>query len=929
MSGHKVFSAVFALVIGMMAAMTNSGYAQGNTVPVDFPEFSDSVAVGYEFRHKENVTSAVAGVKYEDFTDGNHQDASDMIRGKIAGLSIVRSSGDPTASSIIRLRGTSTIACSLDPLVLVDGLPGDMRTVAPEDIVDISVLKDASAAAIYGTRGANGVILITTRSGRRGGGVNVSYSGYVSVSAFSGKMEFMTAEDVRAGITNLKDMGHDTDWLGEISSQGFTHSNHLSISGGTESAAYAASVSYRDEKGVINSTGISDLKMTFDVSQYLFGDMLKLDLNIVKSIRKNPLSDPEVAYRLAVIRNPTEPVYALDSDGNPDPDRGYYESPMVYNYFNPVSYINEQIGDSQCELTNLSAGVTFEPVKGWQTNLMLASHRTNQVLQNYYTSYHYSNYYTWIGSASADEYNGSATKSQSNSTRDYIELTSRYDNVWGAHRLSALAGYSYNYNESAGFSAWNSGFPTESFLYNSLNTGTNYTLDSAGNFGRPIVGVGSYKSYNKLVGMFGRISYGYDDRYNVAVSVRREQASFFGDNYKWAVFPSASASWNVHNERFMEKDGHWLSTLRIRAGWGRTGLFPTGVSNSGFVSADIDQDLRCETSEETNIGLDLGFLGDRLNLTVDLYDKTSSDVLYNFASVLPPFVSTALINVSVMNNKGAELLLSVIPVRNKDFEWVSALTMSYNSNRLVALGNDEYTHAGFQYVAELPGPLHVYTQRVLEGEELGNFWGPKSFGGVTSDGKWIVEYPDGTWVPALHHEIGEFQKIGNGVPDVIFNWGNSFSYKGFNLSFQLGGQLGFDILNYQRLFYQNNSIQYIPLKSAADLHPVYDLETKQPTGEYVALSAHQPVMYISEFIEKGDYVKLDNLTLGYSFNTKKSRHVRTARIYISGDNLAVLTDYSGIDPEISTINPFWGAGLDEYDKYPSISSLTFGVNLTF
>ena len=914
--------AALALLMGT-TVFSGWSYAQDKAAS---QHFADTVAIGYGTQSRNDLTTAVADVKSEDFTSGNIQDASDMIRGKVAGLVITKSSGDPGATSVIRLRGAASIHGDLAPLILVDGRPGDMNTVAPENIADISVLKDASAAAIYGSRAANGVILITTKSGRRGCNASVSYSGYVAVSAFKGKAAFMTAEDIRAGLTNFEDMGYETDWLGEISRPGFTHNNYLSMSGGTGSTTYAASISYRDEQGVIRSTGNNDLRMTFDVSHYLFDDILKINLNLVKGIHKNTIADPTFAYRQALIRNPTAPVYALNPAGEPDATLGYHEEYRRFQYYNPVSILNEQTGDTQGEWTNISGNITLEPVKGWKTNIMLATHRTNSVTQSYLSSLYYTNHMQWGYSGDSSGYNGSASKNQSNSIRNYIELTSRYDNVWGVHRLSALAGYAFNSNVYQGFSAWNSDFPTEAFLYNSLGSGSNYILDSDGRLRRLLAGASSYKYDDKLSGFFGRVSYGYDDRYNVAVSFRREQDSDAGANYKWGNFPAASASWNIHNEGFMT-DAHWLSIFRLRAGWGMTGIIPDTSS-----AQTVNPDLHWETSNEINIGVDMGLFADRLSFSLDLYDKTTSGLLYNYGVNLGNNLHTsAFANVGVMNNKGVELAVNAVPVRTNDFEWVSALTMSHNRNTLVSLSDDVYTTPDYLNTGTLADPVSVPSHRIEVGKAIGGFWGLKSVGGVSENGKWIVEIPRGEWVE-YSSELNDDQYrqyLGSGVPQVNLSWGNTFRYKGFDLGIQLVSQLGFHILNTQRMFYQNNSIAYNRLKTAADPLPVYDLATKQATGAERTLSGVQSQVFISEFLERGDYVKLDNVTLGYTFNTKKNKHVKAARLYLSGDNLAVLTGYSGLDPEIAGGNPFWGAGVDERDKYPSIRSLIFGVNLTF
>lgn len=919
----------------------------------DILALDDAVVIGYGTQRKGDITSAVASVKSEEFLIGNIHDASELIRGKVAGLSITKSSGDPNAGSTIRLRGVTTINGDLTPLILVDGVPGDMGTVAPENIADITVLKDASAAAIYGTRGANGVILITTKTGRREESVTVNYSGYVSTSHFGKKADFMDYHGIVDKLTALPDDGYSTDWLGEITRPGFTHNNSLSISGGTKSTTFSGNVSYRGEQGVIKSTDSQDLKMGFDLSQYLFNDILRINLNIVKGLHKNSISDPAYAYRQALIRNPTSPVYV-----NNDPEQGYMEEIGRFQYYNPVSILNEQTGDTQSEWTNLTGNITLEPIKGWTTNLMLSTHRSNSMSESYRSSYYYDNYKEWYTDESKKPmYNGSASKSQYNGREDYLEITSKYEHTWDKHRFSGMVGYSYNYNVYEGFGASNSGFSSEKFLYNNLGNGRyaeiiepditeKATLKKYG-------GVSSYKNDNTLIGFFGRISYGYDNRYNVLVSFRREGSSKFGNNHKWGNFPSVSLGWNIMNETFMSNTRDWLSNLKLRLGWGMTGIIP-GSSYASLVayeysgkfynpvSGNWEKALRAsqnpnleigwETSSEFNVGVDFGFWNGRLYGSVDVYDKTTTGLLYWFDVPLPPNKFNAtLANVGIMNNKGFEILLGGIPVQTRDFEWSSTLTMSHNSNKLVSLSNDLYQTSEWMNVGGISDPVSVSTHRVVVGEATGRFWGLKSIHGVSSNGKWIIELPDGTWTEATteYNDDPYRQWLGSGVPSLIYSWGNHFRYKGFDLNIQLSGALGFMILNNQRLFYQNNSIQYNRLKSAATELPVYDLETKQPTGEYKKLGTGQTQMFISEFLEHGDYLKIDNVTFGYTFNTKNVKLIKEARVYLSGNNLFCLTGYSGLDPEIENGNPFWGAGIDDRDKYPTIRSITFGVNLTF
>ena len=511
------------------------------TLKEDTEVMDEVVVIGYGTQRKGDVTSAIASVKAEDFTVGKVGDAADLIKGKVAGLSIAKGSGDPNATSAIRLRGVISVNGSTTPLILIDGVEGDLSTVAPENIEAIDVLKDASAAAIYGTRGANGVILITTKTGKREAHTTASYSGYVSASQFGKKLDFMTAEDVRAGKTNFTDKGYDTDWLDAISRTGFTHNHNFNISGGTKQTTYSADFTYRKEDGVIMNTYAEDIRMRFDVSHWMLNDMLKVNLNMVKKWHKNSATnatatDQSNIYRQAIARNPTAPIY--NEDGSYNEDFG------VNYYYNPVGMLEERLGNYTYEETRAAGNITFEPIKGWQTNLMLATSRFGAHDKGYNTSDYYGN--------QLNQWTGYAYHTNSESFQNNLELTSKYDLNVGKHRMNAMVGYSYQYYKYEQNYANNYNFPTDFFQWNNLGIGQALKEGKAG--------MGSSASENTLIGFFARVSYAYDNRYNLLVSVRREGSSKFGDNNKWGTFPSASLGWTISNEEFM-KGITWLTLI--------------------------------------------------------------------------------------------------------------------------------------------------------------------------------------------------------------------------------------------------------------------------------------------------------------------------------------------------------------------------------
>ena len=541
------------LVVSYIGFVAQEIKAGGDvTLQEDNALLNEVVVIGYGTQRKGDITSAITSVKAEDFAQGNIRDAGDLIKGKVAGLTIANGSGDPSAASSIRLRGIISLEGGNSPLVLVDGLEGSLNTVAPENIESIDVLKDASAAAIYGTRGAAGVILITTKAGKRETRTTANYSGYLSLASFGKKLDMMDGSDIRAGKTNYTDRGYDTDWIDAVSRTALTHNHNVNISGGNKSTSYNADFTYRDQKGVFIDTYAKEMHFNGGVSHWMFNDMLKLQFNILKRWHENGPVDAagQMVYRQALMRNPTEPIYAEDGD--------YYENFGINYYYNPVGILKEHTGEYKTETTRLTGNVTLEPIKGWQTNLMLSTERYNAHDEGYYTSKYYGqkNSYT----------TGYAYHSYAYNKTNNLELTSTYKHQWGNHRFEALVGYSYQYQVDESFYANNTNFASDFYQYNNMGLGR-YLKDGK-------AGMGSGKSDDKLIGFFGRVSYGYADKYNVLVSLRREGSSKFGENNKWGSFPSASLGWTISKEKFMEGTRSWLDNLKLRAGFGVTGVIP-------------------------------------------------------------------------------------------------------------------------------------------------------------------------------------------------------------------------------------------------------------------------------------------------------------------------------------------------------------------
>jgi TonB-linked SusC/RagA family outer membrane protein len=883
---------------------------------------NEVVVIGYGTQRKGDVTSAIVSVKAEDFAAGKVQDAAELVKGKVAGLTIANNSGDPNASSGIMLRGVSTLMGSTFPLVLVDGIPGSLTTVAPENIESIDVLKDASAAAIYGTRGANGVVIITTKAGKRGQKAHASYQSYYSISDFLKRLEMMGPSDIRAGLTAFGDDGWDTDWLAAVTQNGFTGNHSLSIDGGTETLTYSANATYRYEQGTIKKTDKEEIRLQLNIAQKLLNDKVTVAFNLMTGMHTNTNSnatngDQTNIYRQALIHNPTSPIY--NEDGT------YFEEFTRYLYFNPVSMINERVGEYKSDWTNLIGNFTVEPVKNWKTNLMISRATDNGLSGNFETQ----QYYASLTSA----HKNGASRSYGKGVEDNLELTSRYNWTTKAHRLSALAGYSYNYNVYEGFNAWNQSFPTDAYLYNNLGVGS-YLKDGK-------AGMGSYKNDNKLIGFFGRVSYGYNDRYNVLLNMRREGSSKFGKGHQWGTFYGIQGGWTISNESFMESLRGTVNNLKLRAAYGTTGqivgasykslvTYSAGTSyylNANGVWSPIltitqnpNPDLGWETTAEFNFGLDFGLFGDRLTGSVELYNRKTTDLLYDYNVPVPPnMYGTTTANVGSLENKGVEVTLAAIPVKTKDFEWNSTVTLWHNSNKLLSLSNDLYETENYINTGGLGEPITQPTHRIEVGKAIGHFWGLKAVG-LTEDGHWLIEDPNTgdalEYTTTLNDDYYR-QWLGSGYPLLNAGWNNTFRYKNIDLNIQLTGQFGFKILNEARAFYENNSIQYNKLKSAAD--PVFGI---------APLAINQQQSFNSYYLEDGDYVKIGNLTLGYTYTLPVNKYVKSVRAYLSAQNLHCFTSYSGLDPEMNN-RWFVAPSLDGRDKYPTIRSFTFGLNVNF
>ena len=888
----------------------------------DTKTLDEVVVIGYGTQRKGDVTSSVASVKADNFVKGAVKDVGQLIQGKVAGLAITNPNGDPTGSTQIRLRGTNTIGgANTAPLVLIDGIPGELGTVAPEDVESVDVLKDGSAAAIYGTRGTNGVILITTKQAK-GVDINqVEYNGYVSTSLIAKKLDMLNADEFRTLYPD-QDHGADTDWIDEISRTPVSHVHNLSLMGGNSKTNYIANLNYASRQGIMKKSDFESFQGRIEVTHRMFDDKLKLKFGLFG--KKNQMESTTSGgsfrgwvYGQATRRNPTDPVRNEDGTWN--------ENVSKFEYENPLALLYEAEGNVKKTQLRYNGNIVYNPIKDLTLSAVFSYIRDNMNRGYGETLSHIS--------ALRDGLAGWSSVGAYTKMEKLMELTAQYNKEIGAHKFSVLGGYSYNETDFEELWIDNYGFQDDYF-----GGWHNIGIGSALKDGK--ANIGSKKTPTNLIGFFGRATYSFKNRYLLMGALRYEGASqLWGTDNAWGLFPSVSVGWRITEEAFM-KNQKIFDDLKLRVGYGVTGSQPKdpflGVAmlkygSYAFVNGNWIQtivpasnpnpDLKWEEKKETNIGLDFVSWGGRLSGSIDYYNRDVDGLIYEYGVPTPPnLYNKTMANGGTMRNRGVEVLVTVVPVQNKDFEWSTTGTFSLNSNKLISLSGSifksdyDYFNTG---TVEYSGQV-ADSHRVQVGESIGNFYGFKVVD-VDSEGRWIYEDRNGELVnyKDFTHAPEDKHVIGNGLPKWYAGWNNTLRYKNFDLNVTMRGAFGFQIINGGRMNYENvkNSRFENRLKSVNDL--VFGKHTLSPEVE---------PEFNSYYVEDGDYWKIDNITLGYSFG-QVGKYIKSLRVYGSVLNALTITGYKGIDPEVSTdgLTP----GYDTRDRYPSVRSFTFGVNVKF
>lgn len=905
--------------------VTVGDQTQINVVMEPFLTAVDEVVViGYGTQQKKEVTSSIVNVKSEEFNKGNVSNAEQLIQGKVSGLSINRAGGNPNAGFDIRLRGLNTVGANTGPLIVIDGVIGaSLNNVDPNDIESMDVLKDGSAAAIYGTRGSSGVILVTTKKGRAGTSY-VDYNGYVAIDMVAKTTDVMDAEQWRAlnadvaaaGLASGTDFGENTNWMEEISQQAYSHVHNLALSGGTEKTSYRASINYRDQKGVMLNTGRTQLNGRLNLTQKALDDKLTLTMNLsVTDIKAEYGFDDAVRY--ATIYNPTAPIRSDDPQF--DIYDGYFQQ-ILYDYYNPIQILEQNSNDGQDRLSNISLRGAYEVIPGLTVDAFYSLQNYSAIRGRYYDKNSY-----WVGR----DRNGLANRNTNISSNQLFESTVNYKGTLSSLNIEALGGYSYQDFTNEGFSAEGGNFLSDAFTYNNLSA----ALDFKNGIGT----VTSYKNTSKLIAFFGRVNMNLDDTYFLSVSARYEGSSRFGADHKWGLFPAISAGVDI--SQFISNDN--IDNLKLRANYGITGNQPSQnylsllrfgpqgnfYYNGAFVPgygpvSNANSDLGWEKKAEIDVGVDFSFFRSKLYGSFDFYTRTTTDLLFQYEVPVPPnLYNQAWLNLGEIKSSGLELAVTFKAVDTDDFSYDISLTPSYTlENTLVSLSGS-FNGAELSYgIRDLgamgaPGQSDVPLVRAVEGEAIGQLWA-LVYKEIDADGNLTFEdvNEDGSV------DTNDRQVVGNGLPNFLIGWGNNFAYKNWDANIFFRGVFGHDLINTYRAFYEvpNMINSYNLPTTAADMRNSSGVLMNSTSG---VLSSYH--------VENGDFVSLDNLSIGYNVKLDQNSMFRKLRLYVAGNNLFYITGYKGVDPNPrysdggNTLIP----GIDRRNTWFRTRSVSFGVEL--
>jgi TonB-dependent starch-binding outer membrane protein SusC len=928
---------IFILSFLLIFFTIGVSFSQQKTTPDSIPyktrTFNEKVNIGYGIQTDREVTGSISTVRSSGFNKGNINDPLQLIQGKVAGLDISKPGGDPNGLYYLRLRGLNTISANTQPLIVIDGMvQASLNNVDPNDIESITVLKDGSAAAIYGTRGSNGVILVTTKKGEPGTSV-IEYNVYSSTETVARNTPVMNASEWRAFNTELggigTDFGENTDWFKKIEQTAFSQVHNLSMSGGTDKTSYRASINYRQGEGVEIKTGYTQLNGRINVSQKAFNDRLTMDLNLGATEKESKYGFAE-AFRYATIFNPTAPVMSTD----PAYARydGYFQQ-VIFDYYNPVSIIRLNTNEGKNRVLNLSLKGTYEIFHGLGVDAFYSVQNSTNLGGQYFDKNDF-----WGGI----NRNGLASRQEDNSSSRLFESTVKYNgDLTSEVNISALGGYSYQDFTNEGFYAQGGNFLTDDLTFNNLGA----ALDFKNGKGT----ITSYKNSNKLIAFFGRVNLNISKMWYITASARYDGSSRFGANNKWGFFPAIGTAIDLAKPINVS----FINYFKIRTNYGVTGNQPgesymslqrmvsygvnyyNGIYSPSYsVIFNGNPDLKWEKNGEFDAGIDFSISKSRLSGSFDYYSQTASDLIYQYYVSFSPnqyyYSDYVWMNIGKIKSSGLELTLNYNVITKSDFSYSVTFTRSHNlKNTLISLSGS-YNGTDLKYETRdlgdmgSPGMCCTSLVRSEEGKPIGQLQA-YVLKEIDENGQMILADQNGDQMI----NMSDRAVVGNGLPDYLMGLDNELTYKNWDLDIFFRGVFGHDLLNSYRAFYE------VPAYITAYNLPKTAADMRSADGKLL-INTSGVVTNID--IENASFISLDNISLGYNFSLPESSQFSKIRMYIGSNNLFYITRYKGSDPNpryfdsdinLGNYNNPLIPGTDRRNTWPRTRSVTFGANVVF
>lgn len=883
----------------------------------DMQTLKDVVVVGYGTMEKKRVTSSITSIKGDNLVTGlGGSTIATALQGKVTGLTISGSSS-PNSSNGYQLRGVASVNAGRGPLVVIDGVPGgDLRMINQEDVASIDVLKDASAGAIYGTRAAGGVILVTTKHAQEGK-VKATYTTELSTETIRKSLDILSSRDyLEYGLG--QDYGYDTDWYKQLVNENQLSQRHvLSVSGGSKALQVYTSLVYQDLKGIVIGDGRKDYSGRMNAKYKMFDGKVELTVNAQYREANRDTRMGSSSAQQAITLNPTIPVM------NPNDPRQYNVNTIGVGgtTWNPVADIKLKDYKGIDKWLQADATLKINLMEGLSVQSTFGI--DNRQWQEY--SYYHQNHLSMITANKRGRAYHYFSKTENRNVEAYASYMHDFNNL---HRVDAVMGWSFYQTGGESFDMTNGNFTVDGIGGWDMSAGTDLSD-----------GLASMNSYKKprerLMSFFARGNYSYDDKYMATLSFRREGSSRFGANHRWGNFWAISGGWRISKEKFM-KDITWINDLKLRAGYGVTGnndfgsgytvrtyksndMWPTyGIWQPGYGSTrNINPDLKWEEKKEFDVGIDFSILHNRISGKFDYYVRKVDDMLFEVPAPQPPMVfSTIMKNAGTLTNRGWEFEITGQIIKSRNLNYSSTLRLSHNTSKIDNLGDTN----SYLYGGAFPQSMG-YATKLVNGSKVGQFWLFK-YAGLDSNGKWLIYDKDNNVVPVSSGTASNLTDankhyVGNAIPKLILSMDHSLSYRNFDLGLSLRSWIGYDVFSQLNLYHGLKS------SSQDNLLKIAFTDNK---------NINDTRILTDYFLNNATFLKIDALTLGYTLDTSKwQKYLSTARVYLTVRDLARFTKYPGYNPEVNIngLEPGFEYIRSTSSMYPQTIHWTLGVQLSF